>query len=136
MEADARPEFAHAAGHEVGVFFELGGIGEGDDPVRAGFGEALEIEPLAVDDLAHDGLDFRAIERVELREPIEAGADLREQALLALGSSRARCRAGARRASRAKPPPSIDSKAARCASRSAAGAEALSAMVSLVRASR
>ena len=81
LEAEPGPEFADAAGDEVGVFVERRGVRQRDD--AGGIGETLQVQRLAADDLREHGGDLRAVRGGERGEPVERFAEAREEFRLA-----------------------------------------------------
>ena len=78
VEANVCPEFAHAAGDEVGVVFEGMCVRKGEG--LAGIREAVEVEALAFDNGGHDGAHALRVCVGEGVEPVEAGGQLCNQA--------------------------------------------------------
>ena len=82
VKAQAGPEFADAAGDEVGVFVEFGGALEGDD--AASFAKAGEVEGLAADDFVEHADNLPTLFLVEDGEPGEAVAEAGDERTFAI----------------------------------------------------
>src|SRR2546423_13574274 len=68
-ETKPSPEFTHAAGDQVSVFIELGGVHERCDLTTSA--ESFQVEPLSPVDLLEHAADFVPIAGLQFVEPIE-----------------------------------------------------------------
>ena len=82
--AEACPEFAHASGHEICVFVEVGRRGDGDRRVGRAFAETQHVEFLSAPDARQRAAQIPAVVGRLGVEPGERAVELFDQGALAL----------------------------------------------------